>query len=105
MGSYVPLLVVFGVLVFFVVQGRWGSGPQQGSPYDAEETSSFNRNDARHWLGGFIYNNPDDPDLMVPKRFGIGRTPNFGHPIGKLILVVPLLLALGLVIFNTVSHH
>ena len=105
MSSYVPLLVVVGVLIFFLVQMRRGSGPQQGSPYDAEETGSFNRNDARYWLGGFIYNNPGDPDLMVPKRYGIGRTPNFGHPMGKLMLAVPLLLAVGLIIFNITSHH
>ncbi|MGI6732361.1 MAG: DUF5808 domain-containing protein [Anaerovoracaceae bacterium] len=35
---------------------------------------------------GFIYNNPNDPRIMVPKRNKyMGWTVNFGHPKGKLI--------------------
>jgi uncharacterized membrane protein len=32
----------------------------------------------RGWHG-FIYVNPDDPNLFVPKRLGEGWTINFGH--------------------------
>jgi uncharacterized membrane protein len=32
----------------------------------------------RGWHG-FIYANPDDPNLFVPKRLGVGWTLNFGH--------------------------
>ncbi|MGI5245889.1 DUF5808 domain-containing protein [Dactylosporangium sp. CA-139066] len=32
----------------------------------------------RGWYG-FIYANPDDPNLFVPKRLGLGWTINFGH--------------------------
>jgi uncharacterized membrane protein len=36
--------------------------------------------DDPHWRGIF-YCNPDDPRLVVPKRFGIGRTLNYGRPL------------------------
>jgi uncharacterized membrane protein len=51
------------------------------------------------WKFGQIYYNPNDPALMVEKRFGIGYTINFGNRaswllIGLLVLIalVPLLL-------------
>src|SRR5215469_18887024 len=52
------------------------------------------RDDDRYWYGGFFYNNPDDPALFVPKRFGLGWTLNFGHPQSKLVLIATLLLLL-----------
>ena len=45
------------------------------------------RDDDRYWYAGFFYNNPDDPALFVPKRFGLGWTLNFGHPRSKLVLI------------------
>src|SRR4051812_33308960 len=36
------------------------------------------RDEERGWYG-FIYANPDDPNLFVPKRLGPGWTVNFGH--------------------------
>ncbi len=51
------------------------------------------------WKFGQIYYNPNDPALMVEKRFGVGYTINFGNRaswlvFGLLLLVifVPLLL-------------
>lgn len=34
---------------------------------------------AECWRWGVFYYNPEDPDLMVPKRTGLGYTLNFGH--------------------------
>lgn len=51
------------------------------------------------WKGGMFYVNPDDPALLVPKRFGIGWTLNFARPGAWLLLVVllgvPLAIAFG----------
>jgi hypothetical protein len=53
--------------------------------------------DSRHWIGGLIYYNRDDPSLLVEKRVGIGWTFNFAQPIvwawTALILAAPLLMA------------
>ena len=33
----------------------------------------------KHWKWGIFYVNPDDPAIIVPKRYGIGYTLNFGN--------------------------
>ncbi|MFJ3821310.1 DUF5808 domain-containing protein [Streptomyces nodosus] len=40
----------------------------------------MNPNDDRHWFGIFYFNR-DDPRLAVPKRYGWGRTLNYGRPM------------------------
>jgi len=42
--------------------------------------------DDRYWRNGFIYNNPDDPALFVPRRITGGWMLNFGHPKSPLFL-------------------
>lgn len=37
------------------------------------------RYNPEHWKMGFVYYNPKDPSLMVPKMNGLGWTLNFGH--------------------------
>jgi uncharacterized membrane protein len=85
-----PLLFL-GWLVFFVarlVQERRTSAPwaADGMPDSA-------------WKAGLFYLNRNDPVLLVPRRFGIGWTLNFGRPGAWLLLAVllaaPLLLAAG----------
>lgn len=44
--------------------------------------------DDRYWKAGGVYFNPDDPTILVPKRFGIGWTFNFAHPIAWVILAL-----------------
>jgi uncharacterized membrane protein len=39
------------------------------------------RDDDRFWKWGVVYVNRDDPALLIGRRFGIGWTLNFGHPI------------------------
>jgi uncharacterized membrane protein len=40
------------------------------------------------WLWGAIYVNRDDPALLIPKRFGIGYTLNFGNRWSWVILAL-----------------
>ena len=73
---------------------------------DRSPTPDVFRDDDRYWYGGFLYNNPDDPAMFVPRRFGLGWSLNFGHPQAKwflisilvvmllMVVVVPLLVAL-----------
>jgi uncharacterized membrane protein len=53
------------------------------------------RTDDRHWVLGLLYCNRADPALVVEKRFGIGYSFNFGHPLAwallALIVTIPLL--------------
>ncbi|MEV8510940.1 DUF5808 domain-containing protein [Dactylosporangium sp. NPDC051484] len=55
--------------------------------------------DERGWHG-FIYANPDDPNLFVPKRLGPGWTINFGHrrawqAVFGILAVIALSITLG----------
>ncbi|WP_188316726.1 DUF1648 domain-containing protein [Solihabitans fulvus] len=90
--------VVFGVagLVAVAIRaGRAARTPPGGE--EAEDTGTVQRDDDRYWRGGgLVYVNPDDPALMLPKRFGIGWTLNFGNP--KLLLVLLGVVAVVLVV-------
>ncbi len=49
-----------------------------------------------HWKMGIFYYNPDDPALLVEKRFGIGYTMNFARGMAWLILALLILIPLAL---------
>jgi uncharacterized membrane protein len=90
MNSALFLLLICGLLiivalVLFLPTKR--SRTKANIRADRHPPFAVFRDDDRYWYGGFLYNNPDDPDPFVPKRFGFGYTPNFGHPVGKLFLV------------------
>ena len=53
------------------------------------------------WRGVF-YSNPDDPALLVPKRYGIGYTLNFGNRWSWVVLAFVLLLVAVPVILSAV---
>lgn len=44
--------------------------------------------DDRYWKGGIFYNNPNDPNTWVPKRFGVGTTVNLATPWGKAFVIM-----------------
>lgn len=98
MSAYqIVLLLLFGVLVVLAVYAFWPkrrNQRQSNSSPERGQIHSINREDERYWLGGMIYNNPDDPDLLVPKRFVPGRTLNVGHPLGRLVFIGMLLFVL-----------
>jgi uncharacterized protein DUF5808 len=57
------------------------------------------------WKGSF-YSNANDPALLVPKRFGIGYTLNFGNPWSWVVLAFVLLIVVVPFIFLVVwSQH
>ncbi|HZV60655.1 MAG TPA: DUF5808 domain-containing protein [Candidatus Eremiobacteraceae bacterium] len=56
------------------------------------------------WKGSF-YSNPNDPALLVPKRFGIGYTLNFGNPWSWAVLAFVLLMVVVPFILLAASTH
>lgn len=106
--AQVVLLVATGLLVVmllahFLLTRR--SRSSVGPPVDRPLTGPVFRDDPRYWVGGFFYYNPDDPDLMVPKRFGFGLTFNWGYPKARLVGVALLLIPLALAILQALVHH
>ncbi|MEO9029750.1 MAG: DUF5808 domain-containing protein [Ktedonobacteraceae bacterium] len=90
------LLVICGiliavVLILFLPLPR--SQRKASTPADRGRTGVVSRDDDRYWYG-FFYSNPDDPALLVPKRFGLGWTINFGHPQSKLFIIGMMLILL-----------
>lgn len=99
------LLLIFVVLlaaVLFVFWPTTRSRPRSGAPSERPLAEPVFRDDDRYWYGGVFYYNPDDPDPVVPRRYGFGWTVNIGHPLGKLfiaIMVAMILLPIVLAIF------
>src|SRR6266436_5677846 len=103
MNVWLFLLLMCGLLIAAVLILFWHpqrSRTKTSTSADRQRTDAVFRNDDRYWYGGVFYNNPDDPAVFVPKRFGLGWTMNFGHPQAKLVLIGMLLLPLVLLILN-----
>jgi uncharacterized membrane protein len=101
MFTIIPLILVFAVIaVMFVVIFRTGQGGSRLKVVEGQKDISFsgkrleNTDDDMYWKLGQFYFNPDDPTIFVEKRFGIGWTMNFGHPvswislIGRIVVVI-----------------
>ncbi len=91
-------LLIAIVLILFLPTRR--SGTRASTSDDRQFGGAVFRDDDRYWSWGFFYNNPDDPAVFVPKRYGMGWTVNFGRPLGKVFLIGTLLLPLLLAILG-----
>jgi uncharacterized membrane protein len=95
------LPIVAGLFVVGIVSARTG---QTGSrvPVSRREgnTGAFRTDDDQSWrAGGILYINQRDPALLVPKRFGVGWTLNFGNPRALILppaVIMIILAALAL---------
>ena len=74
----VAVIVLIGGVVLLVV--LWVA-PKGERPHDAA------------WKGGAFYSNSRDRALLVPKRFGVGYTLNFGNPWAWALLALILVVA------------
>ena len=84
----VPVLVILPVTL--VVSIRMGQAGSKLYPNVTESGSGITeRDDDRFWKAGVIYYNKEDCSLLVPKRFGVGYTFNFAHPISWIALAAP----------------
>ena len=84
--SWAPLVIVLPILaavvVAIVVLARNNRARDEGE----EDTGLTHRDDDKNWRGGLFYINREDHALMVPRRFGLGWTLNFGNPIVVMLL-------------------
>ncbi len=83
-----PLMLAAYLLMLgmFVYLRAWGLDQQRDVPSQ----------DDPHWKTmGMVYSNPEDPAIIVPKRYGIGWTVNMARPMGRLtiatIVGIPLM--------------
>lgn len=88
-------LAIAGVIVFFAVRFRSGRRNDPGVP--AAQTAQPPEGDGTPdsaWKLGLFYYNPDDPALLVEKRFGIGWDLNWGRPAAWLVIAMIMLPAI-----------
>jgi uncharacterized membrane protein len=95
--SWAPLVVALPILaadvVAVVVLARNNRARREGE----EDTGLTHRDDDKYWRSGLFYVNPADHALMVPRRFGLGWTLNFGNP-RVAVLLVGVVAVIGVVI-------
>lgn len=59
----------------------------------------------KYWKYGLIYNNPNDPDLLVRKPTGLGWTLNFAHSQAYFIIGGFLVFAVLGIIFALIGEN
>jgi uncharacterized membrane protein len=84
---------VVGLVVMAFRVGQGGYRVPVAGTTEPPAVGLVNRDDDRHWIGGWIYVNRQDPALLVNKRFGIGWTLNFAHPLAWLIVLAVIAFA------------
>ena len=87
--SVIPSVVGL-VLVVAIVSRMRHRFPGQLNVESAGPRRVMNRDDDSFWKAGMIYYNRDDPSVIVPKRFGIGYTVNYGNPLIKIAILILL---------------
>lgn len=85
--------IVIGAIVLSLITGQGGSRLKMNAGKNGE---MINRDDDRYWKLGQFYFNKKDPAIFVEKRFGIGWTSNWAHPLSWIYLIVILGLAIAL---------
>ncbi len=97
------VVVVMAAVITGVIRGR-----QQLQPANVRDPRTPRPDavdDDEHWKGGLLYVNPDDPALMVPRRFGLGWTVNLGRPTGVALTILFFVAIAGLVTTVILLSH
>ena len=88
--TIIPIIVIFAIIAVMLIimfrTGQGGSLLKVKTAQENEQKYTSSADDDKYWKLGVFYVNPKDPALFVEKRFGIGWTFNFGHPMGWVIM-------------------
>lgn len=95
--SWAPLMIVLPILAAVAVAVVALARNNRARDEPEEDTGLTHRDDDRYWRGGLFYINHDDRALVVPRRYGLGWTLNFGNPRAAMLLAGALTL-IGLLI-------
>ena len=95
--AWAPVVVVLPILlavaVAIVILARNNRVREEGEP----DTGLTHRDDDKYWRGGMFYVNREDHALLIPRRFGVGWTLNFGNPaVGMLFAGLFALIGLAI---------
>lgn len=102
-------LAFIGVLVAIMIHtGQGGANLARAgteSSILAGVRTAGDRTPDQCWRAGMFYVNPNDPAVLVEKRFGIGYTLNFGRPAAWLLTAVILVLVILPLVIGFVATH
>lgn len=87
-------VLVIGAIVVSVVYGQGGARVFRRM----QESTELLADDDQYWKLGIFYVNPDDPNLFLPARFGIGWTCNFARPLAWVLTASIVVLTLVFVV-------
>jgi uncharacterized membrane protein len=98
----IHVLAMFAIVVWAIVR----SGIMSTHTSNARSVSlpDYDGTPDAAWHAGIFYYNPADPAVVVPKRFGLGWTLNFGRPLAWVYTAVILLFAIGIAILPFALH-
>lgn len=101
----VAVLIVAIFVVLPLAYRRWARWARRTAQLHGIHPTAEEETEDRLWIPLGLYNNPDDPRVMVPKRegHGVGTTVNVGSRGGKIavaafvvVMVVPVVLIVWL---------
>lgn len=92
-------IILVGTIIFSIKTGQGGSRIKLK---DELNKNVMNHDDDVHWKLGQFYFNKNDPSIFVEKRFGVGWTNNWAHPLSWIFLILIIGLAVAVPLFITI---
>jgi len=78
------IILLLGTILLSIKTGQGGS---RIKIEDKEVNKNIDRDDDRYWKLGQFYVNKNDPSIFIEKRFGVGWTNNWAHPLSWVFIV------------------
>lgn len=87
----VSLVFTFGTIAGAIILSiTTGQGGSRIGKRTNKTGNTIDRDDDQYWKLGIFYYNKNDPTIFLEKRFGIGWTNNWAHPLSWIIILIIL---------------
>src|SRR5690625_785830 len=86
-------IILLGTILLSITTGQGGSRIKLSDKFDNHK---IDRDDDHFWKLGQFYVNKNDPSIFVEKRFGVGWTNNWAHPVSWIFIIIVLALGAGI---------
>jgi len=93
------IILLLGTILLSIKTGQGGSRIKID---DKEVNKNIDRDDDRYWKLGQFYVNKNDPSIFIEKRFGVGWTNNWAHPLSWVFIVG--MIALPIIIVSILMY-
>src|SRR5699024_89818 len=99
----IVMLTIIGFIFIttIVLSFKTGQGGSRIKIDDELNETVMDKDEDQYWKLGQFYFNKNDPAIFVEKRFGVGWTNNWAHPISWIFIVLIIGLAVGIPLLLT----